>query len=145
MKRIATIIVALGALSSLAQAQCIKCGRKCEACPGISQFIATAATDPTGYQSFLNQTRTQVGLRPLVYDANLARSAQANNSWQSQYGMGHWLQCGAGQCVASGQPTSKAVHDAWLASPPHRAILLTPTATQFGISFDGRNWTLNVR
>jgi len=53
-----------------------------------------------------------------------------------------WTWCG--ENVAAGQSTAAAVHDAWMASPGHRAAIMRPDATVVGVGAwrdaSGRVW-----
>lgn len=46
----------------------------------------------------------------------------------------------AGEVLAQGQTSPEQVVRAWLASPGHRAILLSPQARRVGFARRGRTW-----
>jgi uncharacterized protein YkwD len=96
----------------------------------------------------LNRVRAQHGLPPLRYDPRLQRAARAHTREMLATGV---FQHGAlaprlarfsvratlaGENLAWGtgsESTAKAIVDAWLASPEHRANLLRPSFSRVGI------------
>jgi uncharacterized protein YkwD len=91
-----------------------------------------------GVLAWLNGARQARGLRPLAWDASLAGLAASNSS----AGFGHFTG-GGGQVVGMGG--LGAVESAWLASPSHYAILMSPRATSAGAATVGGITTINLR
>jgi hypothetical protein len=88
----------------------------------------------------INAERARHGLHALVHEPSLVADAAINN----RYGFGHtYLGRAERQCAAWGQPTVEAVAAAWIASPPHRAILLARDLTCCGGAFSNGVWTCN--
>jgi uncharacterized protein YkwD len=103
---------------------------------------ASYGGDPYGFMAWLNSTRASYGLGPVNYDANLANWAAMNNSQQQARGLGHFVMGPARrQNSAAGGVFPGAM---WMASPAHRAALLDPTITWFGIAAAGAYWTFNA-
>ena len=87
----------------------------------------------------VNQIRVYYGLRPLSTNATLTSSAQAcadrmaasgqlTHSAETPGWSGAW-----GENIARGYPSSESVFNAWMASPGHRANILSPSYTQTGL------------
>ncbi len=100
-------------------------------------------------ESFVNQTRESVGLKPLVTNDKLTQAAQlkAQNMVQNNYfdhvsptGIKPWFwfsQAGykfnyAGENLAVGFYDSLEVYNAWLNSPSHKANIINPHYTDVG-------------
>ena len=102
--------------------------------------------DPYGFGAILNQYRASAGLPPLTYCPNLSAMAVQNNSAMCRKGLGHHV---VGNCVQnSGWNYANALAAArgWIDSPAHRANMLSPNATRFGIAHGpGPYWTLNAQ
>ena len=101
----------------------------------------------------LNGERTQVGLDPLVKDPLLSQAAQlhsesmADDDFFSHIGADgstpferiqdsgyqYWT---AGENIAAGYRTPKAVVEAWMNSPGHRANILNHNFTAIGIGYE---------
>jgi uncharacterized protein YkwD len=98
--------------------------------------------DPYGFMAWLNATRASYGLGAVGYDENLSNWAAMNNSQQMARGLGHFVMGPARrQNSAAGGVFPGAM---WMASGPHRAALLDPTITWFGIAAAGAYWTFNA-
>jgi uncharacterized protein YkwD len=92
--------------------------------------------------AWLNATRASYGLGAVGYDENLSSWAAMNNSQQQAMGLGHFVMGPARrQNSAMGGAFPGAM---WMASGPHRAALLDPTITWFGIAAAGAYWTFNA-
>jgi hypothetical protein len=103
---------------------------------------APASSDPYGFMAWLNATRASYGLGAVGYDENLASWAAMNNSQQQARGLGHFVMGPArrqNSAMGGGFPGGM-----WMASGPHRAALLDPTITWFGIAAAGAYWTFNA-
>ena len=103
---------------------------------------APASGDPYGFMAWLNATRASYGLGAVGYDENLSSWAAMNNSQQQARGLGHFVMGPArrqNSAMGAGFPGAM-----WMASGPHRAALLDPTITWFGIAAAGAYWTFNA-
>lgn len=110
--------------------------------------MAAHAQQPTdyGFGQWLNVTRAQHGLPAVGYDANMTNWAAVNNQHQQAKGMGHHVIAPARrQNSAWNYRDIGTLGAAWMNSPGHRAALLDPTITAYGIAFDGLYWTFNAR
>jgi uncharacterized protein YkwD len=100
--------------------------------------------------NLVNARRATAGLRPLAINATLMREAQRFSGVQAAMGtISHRGNDGTnagqrlaragynwrfyGENLAAGQETPEAVVAAWMASPTHRANILTPKAREIGI------------
>jgi uncharacterized protein YkwD len=121
--------------------------------------------------SVLNDYRDSLGLRPLTVDPQLTLAADryaklmADTNWWScrcdvhtgpdgSSPGGRLAAAGftgrfAGEALAGGQATGQDVITMWLNSPPHRAIVLSASATHIGIGYyfmpghwPGQHWVL---
>lgn len=107
---------------------------------------AIPTTDPYGFAAILNAQRASAGLPPLAYDHNLSAWAAQNNAEQSARGLGHFINPNCFQNSAWNTPDAPSTADEWMNSPPHRANMLSPSATKFGIAYGpGPYWTLNAQ
>jgi hypothetical protein len=103
---------------------------------------APSGNDPYGFMAWLNATRASYGLGAVGYDENLSNWAAMNNSQQQARGLGHFVMGPArrqNSAMGGGFPGGM-----WMASGPHRAALLDPTITWFGIAAAGAYWTFNA-
>ena len=111
-----------------------------------AQAQAQGGGDPYGFGAILNQYRAGAGLPPLAYCPNLSAMAVQNNSEMCRKGLGHHV---VGNCFQnSGWNYADAASAArgWIDSPAHRANMLSPNTTRFGIAHGpGPYWTLNAR
>jgi len=126
---------------------------------GLTPMVATSpaagAATPTVQQQvvqLVNAQRARVGCRALVTDARLARAAQAHSAdmakrryfshtsldgrtfvqrIRAQGYTGRYL----GENIAAGQPSAKAVMDAWMKSPGHRANILNCHYKAIGVGY----------
>jgi uncharacterized protein YkwD len=98
--------------------------------------------DPYGFVNWLNNVRASYGLSAVGHDPNLSNWAAMNNSQQQARGMGHYVMGPArrqNSAMGGSWPG-----DMWMASGPHRAALLDPTITWFGIAASGAYWTFSA-
>ncbi len=113
----------------------------------------TYASEITSYNvvSLTNQARTSYGLNTLSNDARLeaAALAKANNMFELQYwdhfgpnGESPWQfikaagygYVYAGENLARGFRTAEGVHEAWMASPTHKANIVSGNYEDIGVS-----------
>jgi hypothetical protein len=117
---------------------------------GIPQAMASSIT-PANIIQLTNQQRASMGLNTLNSNAKLAAAAQAkaNNMFEVQYwdhfgpnGESPWMfisQAGyayvyAGENLAKGFRTAEGVHEAWMASPTHKANIISPNYKDIGVA-----------
>ena len=79
--------------------------------------------------------------RAVGYDANLSNWAAMNNNQQQAQGLGHFVM-GPARRQNSATGGASPARCGWL--PAHRAALLDPTITWFGIAAAGAYWTFNA-
>jgi hypothetical protein len=102
-------------------------------------------TDPYGFAAILNQYRAAAGLAPLTYDHDLSAWAAQNNVAQNNRGIGHHVTANCYQNCAWNTPDAASTAEEWMNSRGHRANMLTPSATRFGIAYGpGPYWTMNA-
>jgi hypothetical protein len=103
-------------------------------------------TDPYGFAAILNQHRAAHGLAPLAYDHDLSGWAAQNNAAQSSRGIGHHITINCYQNCAWNTPDAASTAEEWMNSRGHRANMLEPSATRFGIAYGpGPYWTMNAK
>lgn len=117
---------------------------------GIPQTYATEITS-SSIVDLANQARTLYGLNTLSNNAKLeaAALAKANNMFELQYwdhfgpnGESPWQfirgagynYVYAGENLARGFRTAEGVHEAWMASPTHKANIVSPNYEDIGVS-----------
>jgi hypothetical protein len=104
------------------------------------------AADPYGFMALLNAYRAFAGLSPLAYDPDLSTWAIHNNVAQNSYGLGHHVNPNCCQNSAWNVHDAASVAAAWMQSPGHRANMLDPSVSRFGIAYGpGPYWTMNAR
>jgi uncharacterized protein YkwD len=107
---------------------------------------AAPTTDPHGFADILNNVRASAGLPPLAYDHDLAVWAANNNAEQSARGLGHHVNPNCYQNSAWNTPDAQSTAEEWMSSPAHRANMLSPNVTRFGIAYGpGPYWTMNAK
>ena len=105
---------------------------------------AANGQDPSAdFVARLNAERARHGVAPVASDPGLAAHAARNNGLQAAYGLGHHAMAQAGQCAALAFDGATALGQ-WLASSPHAAILLDPSAVACGFACSGSWATANV-
>jgi hypothetical protein len=103
-------------------------------------------SDPYGFASLLNGHRAAAGLPTLAYDPELSSWAASNNAEQARRGLGHHVNPNCYQNSAWNAPDAATAADEWMNSPAHRANMLAPGVTRFGIAYGpGPYWTMNAR
>ncbi len=117
---------------------------------GVSQTYATEITS-SSIVNLANQARTLYSLNTLSNNARLeaAALAKANNMFELQYwdhfgpnGESPWQfiraagynYVYAGENLARGFRTAEGVHEAWMASPTHKANIVSPNYEDIGVS-----------
>lgn len=117
------------------------------ASPAYAAGSATSgASDPMSFASILNSIRARAGLPPLAHDPGLSSWASSNNAAMCRRGLGHHVVPGCSQNCGWNYSDAQQAAQGWLDSPGHRANMLSPSATHFGIAYGpGPYWTLNLR
>jgi hypothetical protein len=106
----------------------------------------TPTADPYGFMGLLNTYRAWAGLPPLAYDPDLSAWASHNNAAQTNYGLGHHVNPNCCQNSAWNVHDAESVATMWMQSPGHRANMLNPSVSTFGIAYGpGPYWTMNAR
>ena len=132
--------------------------------PGQVLNIPTTDASVTNYEKevirLVNEIRVQNGLRELTYDWELCRVARYKSqdmrdnryfshtsptygspfNMMKNFGISYRT---AGENIAKGYATPKAVVDAWMNSPGHRANILNSSYTHIGVGYvaSGNYWT----
>ena len=132
--------------------------------PGQIINIPTVSASVTAYESevvrLVNEIRISHGLKPLTEDWQLSRVARYKS--QDMRDLGYFSHTSptygspfemmknfgityrtAGENIAKGYSTPKAVVDAWMNSPGHRANILNSSYTHIGVGYvtSGNYWT----
>lgn len=116
-----------------------------------STVQVTTASDPnpsiaSEFLGHLNHARTQRGLHPVGYAADLDNDCVLNNAWQRARGLGHFVMGShRRQNAAVGLVSGSALFVAWNSSPGHAAALYDPTITAVGLVTDGYYSTMGAR
>lgn len=129
-----------------------------QAAPSLQaeRALAPASTDPYGIGPLFNAVRAQYGLGRVTYDASLSTWAHRNNNRQLLFGLGHWVMgpvrfqnSAAGMMFGEGTSLvpmdARKVIEIWMSSPGHRAAMLSPVITVYGVHQLSKYWTLNMR
>lgn len=102
--------------------------------------------DPHGFAGVLNSIRARAGLAPLRYDPSLSAWASSNNAAMCRRGLGHHIVPNCNQNCGWNYTSPTEVAQGWMDSPGHRANMLSPSVSSFGIAYGpGPYWTLNLR
>lgn len=119
--------------------------------PQLSQEVAASSITPENIATLASNERIANNLNGLKYDARLAAAAQAKaydmiekdywdhfgpngeTPWQFISGAGYTYVY-AGENLAKGFSTAEGVHQAWMASPTHRANLLNENYRDIGVA-----------
>lgn len=117
---------------------------------GIDQALASSITS-SNIVALTNQERNSLGLNTLNTNAQLSAAAlaKANDMFEKQY----WDHFGpngetpwqfiraagynyvyAGENLAKGFQTAEGVHEAWMASPTHKANIVSPNYKDIGVA-----------
>ena len=132
--------------------------------PGQIINIPTISSTVTNFEGevvrLINEIRVINGLKPLTEDWQLSRVARYKS--QDMKDIGYFSHTSptygspfemmksfgisyrtAGENIAKGYPTPKAVVDAWMNSPGHRANILNSSYTHIGVGYvaSGNYWT----
>jgi uncharacterized protein YkwD len=81
-----------------------------------------------------NAQRIRHGLRPLVVDARLIRSARRHAAWMTNSRSMVHTSAPVAENIAMGQRSSTEVVNAWMNSSGHRANILNPGHTRIGVA-----------
>lgn len=94
--------------------------------------------------ALINEERISRGLPAVVRSSLLDQQAQAHSEVMAREGRMYHSDSGqyGGECVAWGQSTWAATMRAWMASPPHRAIILDPRFIHAGAGGSGTYRTI---
>ncbi len=132
--------------------------------PGQIINIPTVDSSVTAYEQevarLVNEVRRSNGLSPLTFDWELSRVARYKSqdmrdrgyfshtsptygspfAMMKSFGISYRT---AGENIAKGYATPKAVVDAWMNSPGHRANILNSSFTHIGVGYvsSGNYWT----
>ena len=132
--------------------------------PGQKINVPTIQLSVTSYETevvqLVNEIRVSYGLKPLIHDWELSRVARYKSQDMKDlgyfshtsptYGSPFNMMKGfgisyktAGENIAKGYPTPKAVVDAWMNSSGHRANILNSSYTHIGVGYvaSGNYWT----
>jgi hypothetical protein len=90
----------------------------------------------------LNGFRANQGLAGVAYNAGVVGFSVENNRSQRERGIGHFVTGGLAQCAAISCGDATSALRMWLNSPPHAAILLSPSLGSVGFACDG--WAATV-
>lgn len=132
--------------------------------PGQEINIPTVSNSVTAYEAevvrLVNEIRKENGLEPLTQDWQLSRVARYKS--QDMKDLGYFSHTSptygspfemmksfgisyrsAGENIAKGYQTPKAVVEAWMNSPGHRANILNSSFTHIGVGYviSGNYWT----
>jgi uncharacterized protein YkwD len=154
LARALTALLALGAAFAAVPARAADTAR----CPGSTAVPTAGTVDEAGDQvvCLINAERTDRGLRPLRGDGDLARAARRHSADMVRrtyfshvtpggsglgdriravgYGSGHAWRAGEALGWGTGARATPAdLVDEWLASPPHRHIILDPGYRELGV------------
>ena len=81
-----------------------------------------------------NAQRVRHGLRPLVVDTRLIRSARRHAAWMTNNRSMVHTNAAVAENIAMGQRSSGEVLNAWMNSSGHRANILNPGHTRIGVA-----------
>lgn len=119
--------------------------------PGASSRVFASSINPSNIIALTNSERTNQGLSTLKTDARLSAAAQAKaqdmlskdywdhfgpngeSPWQFISGAGYGYVF-AGENLAKGFVTAEGVHQAWMASPTHRANIINENYKDIGVA-----------
>lgn len=120
--------------------------------PGSKRYPSAADPAPErsgdvrqAFLAWLNGFRAQHGLRPLGYDGALEAASVANSTLQAARRVSGHYAGGGFQVAFYGPTTLDSCCAGWVASPAHRAILLTPGLSAVGLGVVGASWTATLR
>lgn len=82
-----------------------------------------------------NAQRIRRGLRPLIVDVRLVRSARRHAAWMTNnHSLTHTTAGGVAENIAMGQRSSGEVVTSWMNSSGHRANILNPGHRRIGVA-----------
>jgi uncharacterized protein YkwD len=84
-----------------------------------------------------NQHRAQMGLGPVILDAQMCLDAQRHASWMAATGAFQHSSLPYMEIIFQGVGTPEAAVQGWIASPPHHGIMLSGSRVGFGYKLRG--------
>lgn len=81
-----------------------------------------------------NQERVRRGLRPLILDMRLMRTARRHNGWMARSGAFQHGNYPVAENIAMGQQDSAQAMNSWMNSSGHRANILNASYRKIGVS-----------
>lgn len=81
-----------------------------------------------------NQERVRRGLRPLLLDMRLMRTARRHNGWMARSGAFQHGNYPVAENIAMGQQNSAQAMNSWMNSSGHRANILNASYRKIGVS-----------
>jgi uncharacterized protein YkwD len=81
-----------------------------------------------------NQERVRRGLRPLLLDMRLMRTARRHNGWMARSGAFQHGNYPVAENIAMGQQNSAQAMNSWMNSSGHRANILNASYNKIGVS-----------
>lgn len=128
---------------------------------GSGAALSTPPPSPTAFKALMNGARVSNSLGPLTTDTRLTNAAQGHADDMSIRGyFSHtspegktvgdrihaqgYNYCWAGENIAMGYATPADAFAAWMASPGHKANMLSSQAQEFGLGHapSGQYWVL---
>lgn len=132
----------------------------CTPAPG-TEFVSMGETvNIASAGALLSAQRAQAGIvRPLIQHPRIQAAASDHARFMAQTGsFSHtgrngssarervwssgYRSCLTAENIARGQPTVSTVVRDWMQSPGHRANILNPRLTHYGLAREGDNWVL---
>ncbi|NNK79391.1 MAG: CAP domain-containing protein [Litoreibacter sp.] len=80
--------------------------------------------------------------RDLARTRRLSHRGSDGSSMIERAGRSDYAYCFVAENIARGQPDTEAVMRDWMASPGHRANILSPRAKEFGLARADDTWVL---
>lgn len=149
------LVIALG--MSLAVASC----GQIRIAPGGPDPLPASAPQDAGFDAAFRAARQNAGLGVMAANASLNQIARAHaadmnangffshtnpagqgaNDRVSAAGIGV---CGVAENIAFGYDNATTVFNLWMGSPGHRANILRPGYTNYGLGQDGDKWVMII-
>jgi uncharacterized protein YkwD len=101
--------------------------------------VQAQTVDPTGFTEQLNVVRHSLSLPLVSFGPTTVGIAQTNNAGMRAGAGPHNFTGGLAQCSAQGSyaVSAAASLSAWIASPAHNAIIMSPALVSVGYATDG--------
>ena len=91
----------------------------------------------------VNAERRRFGLRPLILDMRLMRTARRHNGWMARSGAFQHGNYPVAENIAMGQRDTAQAMNSWMNSSGHRANILNAGYTKIGVSaYRSRNGSI---